>query len=114
MMLLPYFLLGGAFGIVIVEAEVVSWFRIQEMFRFDAFHMYGIIGSAVLTAALSLLAIKWLDLRDRDGTRLGLAPKTVGTRRAVPGGRRDLRARVGVDRGPARGRSSRWSARVCL
>ena len=78
MMLLPYFLLGGAFGIVIVEAEVVSWFRIQEMFRFDAFHMYGIIGSAVLTAGLSLLAIKRLDLRDRDGTRLGLAPKTLG------------------------------------
>ncbi len=57
MMLLPYFLLGGAFGIVIVEAEVVSWFRIQEMFRFDAFHMYGIIGAAVITAAISLLTI---------------------------------------------------------
>ena len=47
MTLVPYFLLGGAFGIVLVEAEVVSWFRIQEMFRFDAFHMYGIIGTAV-------------------------------------------------------------------
>ena len=78
MMLLPYFLLGSVFGVVIVEAEVVSWFRIQEMFRFDAFHMYGIIGSAVLTAGLSLLAIKRLDLRGRDGTRLGLAPKALG------------------------------------
>ena len=79
MMLLPYFLLGTAFGVVIVEAEVVSWFRIQEMFRFDAFHMYGIIGTAVLTAALSLLTIKRLGLRSPDGTPLGLAPKTLGT-----------------------------------
>src|SRR5438445_13468303 len=79
MMLLPYFLLGGAFGIVIVEAEVVSWFRIQEMFRFDAFHMYGIIGAAVVTAAISILTIKRLDIRGRDGTPLGLAPKTIGT-----------------------------------
>jgi uncharacterized protein len=79
MTLLPYFLLGAAFGIVIVEAEVISWFRIQEMFRFDAFHMYGIIGAAVVTAAISILTIKRLDIRGRDGTPLGLAPKTVGT-----------------------------------
>ena len=79
MMLVPYFLLGSAFGVVIVEAEAVSWFRIQEMFRFDAFHMYGIMGTAVLTAAMSLLTIKRLGLRGPDGTPLGLAPKTVGT-----------------------------------
>jgi uncharacterized membrane protein YedE/YeeE len=78
MMLLPYFLLGGAFGIIIVEAEVVSWFRIQEMFRFDAFHMYGIIGAAVITAAISLQMIKRLGIRGPDGTPLGLAPKTLG------------------------------------
>ena len=78
-MLVPYFLLGSVFGAVIVEAEVVSWFRIQEMFRFDAFHMYGIIGTAVLTAAMSLLTIKRLGLRGPDGTPLGLAPKTLGT-----------------------------------
>ena len=79
MTLLPYFLLGAAFGIVIVEAEVISWFRIQEMFRFDAFHMYGIIGAAVVTAAISILTIKQLDIRGRDGTPLGLAPKSIGT-----------------------------------
>ena len=78
-MLIPYFLLGGVFGFVIIEAEVVSWFRIQEMFRFDAFHMYGIIGAAVVTAAISLLTIKRLGLRGADGTPLGLPPKTVGT-----------------------------------
>ena len=78
MHLLPYFLLGGAFGIVLVEAEVVSWFRVQEMFRFDAFHMYGIIGAAVATAALSLLVIRRLGLRGVDGAPLGLAPKSLG------------------------------------
>ena len=79
MTLLPYFAAGAAFGCVLVEAEVVSWFRIQEMFRFDAFHMYGIIGSAVFTAAVSLLVIKQLGLRGADGAPLGLAPKTLGT-----------------------------------
>jgi len=79
MMLLPYFLLGGAFGIVIVEAEVISWFRIQEMFRFDAFHMYGIMGAAVITAAISILTIRRLGLRGPDGKPLGLPPKTLGT-----------------------------------
>jgi uncharacterized protein len=49
------------------------------MFRFDAFHMYGIIGSAVFTAAVSLVVIKHLGLRGGDGTPLGLAPKTLGT-----------------------------------
>ena len=78
MHLLPYFLLGGAFGIVLVEAEVVSWFRVQEMFRFDAFHMYGIIGAAVATAALSLLVIRRLGLRADDGTPLGFVPKQLG------------------------------------
>jgi uncharacterized membrane protein YedE/YeeE len=79
MMLLPYFLLGTVFGAVIVEAEVVSWFRIQEMFRFDAFHMYGIIGTAVVTGAISLLAIRRVGVRGRDGVPLGPAPKTLGT-----------------------------------
>ena len=79
MSLIPYFLLGVAFGIVMVEAEVVSWFRIQEMFRFDAFHMYGIIGAAVLTAFVSLLAIQRLGLRDALGRPLRPEPKALGT-----------------------------------
>jgi uncharacterized protein len=87
MHLLPYFVVGAAFGGVLVEAEVVSWFRIQEMFRFDAFHMYGIIGTAVMTAALALLVIRRLGLRAGDGTPLGLAPKQLGTgRRYAIGG----------------------------
>jgi len=79
MKLVPYVALGGAFGFLLVEAEVVSWFRIQEMFRFEAFHMYGIIGAAVVTAAVSLLVIKRLGLRSSDGQPLDLEPKTVGS-----------------------------------
>jgi len=57
------FLLGILFGIALTMGEVISWFRIQEMFRFDSFHMYGIIGSAVLLgAAFHLMAKRrgWL------------------------------------------------------
>jgi uncharacterized protein len=87
MRLLPYLLLGSAFGAVLFEAEAVSWFRIQEMFRFDAFHMYGIIGAAVLTASLSLLAIKRLGLKDASGEALCPESKELGTGlRYVAGG----------------------------
>ena len=85
--MIAYFLLGCAFGAVLTEAEVISWFRIQEMFRFDAFHMYGIIGSAVVVAGLSLFAIRTLRLRDADGEPLALEPKAVGSGvRYVAGG----------------------------
>ena len=53
-----YFLLGVFLGVIFVKSEVASWFRIQEMFRFQAFHMYGVIGSAVATGALSLFLMK--------------------------------------------------------
>ena len=87
MTLVPYFLLGGVFGMIIVEAEAISWFRIQEMFRFQSFHMYGVIATAVLTAGVSLIAIRWLGLRGRDGVPIGLPPKTVGAgTRYVAGG----------------------------
>ncbi len=78
MKLFPYFLVGGAFGAVLYEAEAVSWFRIQEMFRFDAFHMYGIIGSAIFTALVSLRLIKRLGIKDAAGKPLGLAAKKLG------------------------------------
>ena len=59
----PYLLLGVALGIVFTRAGVISWFRIQEMFRFQSFHMYGIIGSAVAVAALGVHLIKRLEAR---------------------------------------------------
>jgi uncharacterized membrane protein YedE/YeeE len=60
--LLGYVLLGIYLGVVFVQSEVVSWFRIQEMFRFQSFHMYGIIGTAVAVAAISVQIIKRLGL----------------------------------------------------
>ena len=55
---LKYLVAGIFFGIILVKAEVISWFRIQEMFRLQSFHMYGVIGSAVVTGMLSVLLIK--------------------------------------------------------
>ena len=57
----PYVIMGLFLGVVFTRAEVVSWFRIQEMFRFQSFHMYGIIGSAVLVAGLSVWAIRRIE-----------------------------------------------------
>jgi uncharacterized membrane protein YedE/YeeE len=74
----PYFGVGALFGVVLVKAEVVSWFRIQEMFRFQAVHMYGIILSAVVVAGLSLAALRRRRAHALDGSAIGLAPKTMG------------------------------------
>jgi len=73
-----FLLVGALFGIVLTKAEVISWFRIQEMFRFQAFHMYGIIGSAVLTAGISLQIIRSLKLRSIDGQPISIPPKVMG------------------------------------
>ena len=77
-----YFALGVLFGVVLTKSEVISWFRIQEMFRFQAVHMYGIIGSAVLTAGVSLQMIKRLGARSLDGVPIFVPPKVMarGTR----------------------------------
>lgn len=74
-----YFLLGIAFGFVLTRSEVLSWFRIQEMFRFQSFRMYGIIGSAVVTAAISLAIIKRFKLRSASGEVISVAPKPLGS-----------------------------------
>jgi uncharacterized membrane protein YedE/YeeE len=76
--LLAYFLVGLAFGLTLMKAELVSWFRIQEMFRFQAFHMYGVMGSAVLVAAASLAIIERLGLRAADGSAIVVPPKVLG------------------------------------
>lgn len=77
-MIAGYFAAGALFGLVLIKAEVVSWFRIQEMFRFQAFHMYGIILSAVVVAGLSLAALRRLGARALDGSVIRLPPKTMG------------------------------------
>jgi uncharacterized membrane protein YedE/YeeE len=60
---IKYLLVGIGFGIVFVKAEVISWFRIQEMFRLESFHMYGIIGSAVVVGAISVAIIKKFNIK---------------------------------------------------
>lgn len=76
--LLVYMLMGTLFGIVLIKSEVISWFRIQEMFRFDSFHMYGIIGSAIAVAAVGIQLIKRLDLKTLHGEPIQIAPKQWG------------------------------------
>lgn len=60
---LKYLVLGILFGILFIKAEVISWFRIQEMFRLQSFHMYGIIGSAILVAMISIWLIKKFNIK---------------------------------------------------
>lgn len=73
-----YLLIGTFFGIILIKSEVVSWFRIQEMFRFDSFHMYGIIGSAVVVAGISVQVIKKMGIRSLRGDAIVMPPKVWG------------------------------------
>jgi uncharacterized membrane protein YedE/YeeE len=73
--LLKSLIFGIFFGLVLVKSEVISWFRIQEMFRFDSFHMYGIIGSAIVVGMISIQLIKRLGIKDMDGNPIRIAPK---------------------------------------
>jgi uncharacterized membrane protein YedE/YeeE len=73
---LVYLVIGILFGIVFVKAEIVSWFRIQEMFRMSSFHMYGVIGSAVAVGLISIQLIKRLNLKTASGETISIAPKT--------------------------------------
>lgn len=76
-----YFVAGTYLGFVFMRGEVISWFRIQEMFRFQSFHMYGVIMSAVLTGAASIFLLRALGNRDVAGQSLDLTQKnfTKGT-----------------------------------
>lgn len=74
---------GVALGVVFLQSEVASWFRIQEMFRFQSFHMYGIIGSAVATAAVSTWALRRADVLTRSGQPLVSPAKAWGERRGA-------------------------------
>jgi uncharacterized membrane protein YedE/YeeE len=64
---LKYLVVGMIFGIVFVKAEIISWFRIQEMFRFESFHMYGVIGMAVVVGMISVQIIKRKKVKSFEG-----------------------------------------------
>lgn len=83
---LKFLLVGVFFGIVLVKSEAVSWYRIFEMFQFQSFHMYGIIGSAVLTGAILVLLSKKFHLKTIEGQLITVPKKDKGFVRYLLGG----------------------------
>lgn len=73
---LKFLVVGLFFGIVFVKAEIISWFRIQEMFRFHSFHMYGVIGTAVVVGVISVFIIKRFKIKTISGDEIKIEPKT--------------------------------------
>jgi uncharacterized protein len=84
--LLLFLALGTVFGIVITKAEVISWFRIQEMFRFQGFHMFGIFATALPVAIATVQWLKRRGVRTLDGQPIATVPKAPGLRRYALGG----------------------------
>ena len=72
---LKYIIAGTLFGIIAVKSEIISWFRIQEMFRLTSFHMYGVIGTAVVVGMISIQIIKRLNIKTLSGNKINIAPK---------------------------------------
>src|SRR5688572_15259150 len=72
---LKFLLLGTSFGFILIKAEVISWFRIQEMFRFQSFHMYGVMCSAMAVGILSIFLIKKYQVKTFSGEEIIIAPK---------------------------------------
>ena len=83
---LKYLVIGTWFGILLTKSEAVSWFRIQEMFRFQAFHMYGIIGLAVVVGMISILLIKKFKIKSLNGEDINPAKKPIQFKSNLIGG----------------------------
>lgn len=86
MKFLKFLLVGILFGIVLVKSEAVSWYRIFEMFKFQSFHMYGIIGSAVGLGILILWMYRKFNVKNVEGNEIHLAPKNKSVTRYLVGG----------------------------
>lgn len=86
MKLLKYIIVGFIFGIILTKAEAVSWYRIYEMFHFQSFHMYGIIGVAVVTGLIGIQIIRRKKLKDIDGNSIYIQDKEKGNIRYWIGG----------------------------
>lgn len=86
MKVLRYILAGLVFGIIMVKSEAVSWYRIQEMFRFQSFHMYGIIGTAVVLGVTAVYLIRKFKLKDIQGSPVILPDKDKSWPRYIIGG----------------------------
>ena len=86
MKFLKYLVVGIVFGITLTKAEIISWYRIYEMFRFQSFHMYGVIGSAVVLGIVLIQVIKRFKLKTIDGKPIVIQPKEKGVSRNLLGG----------------------------
>lgn len=82
---LKFLSIGLLFGIVMSKSEAISWYRIQEMFLFDSFHMYGIIATAIFWGVISIKLIKHFKLKS-GGTAIDIADKSKGVKRYLFGG----------------------------
>lgn len=72
---IKYLVVGVLFGVIFVKAEIISWFRIQEMFRFQSFHMYGVIGTAIITGIISVYLIKKFNIKTISGEPITISEK---------------------------------------
>lgn len=86
MKFVKFLILGVVFGLVMAKSEALSWYRIQEMFRFQSFHMYGIIGTAVTLGVIGVALIKKYGLRDFKGNPILFHPKERSVLRYLIGG----------------------------
>ncbi|MEK6493711.1 DUF6691 family protein [Myroides odoratimimus] len=83
---LAYLLVGMLFGIGMFKSGAASWFRIYEMFQFDSFHMYGIMGTALTIAVIATYIIKKKNIKDLSGTPIEFTPKEMSVPRYLIGG----------------------------
>lgn len=79
-------LLGTLFGVVMFKAEAASWFRIYEMFKFQSFHMYGFIGTALFIGVIGVQVLKRNKAKDIDGEEIQFKPKDKGIPKYLIGG----------------------------
>lgn len=83
---IKFILAGVLFGVIMSKSEAISWYRIQEMFRFQSFHMYGIIGTAVVLGTIAVFLIKKFKIRDYAGNPIIFQDKDKGWARYIIGG----------------------------
>ncbi len=81
-----FLLIGLVFGVILTKSEVISWYRIYEMFRFESFHMYGVIGSALVLGIVFLQLYKWLEVKRGDGTQVKIKKFEMSVPRYLFGG----------------------------
>lgn len=86
MKLIKFLLTGIIFGIALTKTEIISWYRIHEMFRFESFHMYGVIGSAVVLGIIAIYLIKKYHFKSIEGQYISIRPKAMGVYRYLIGG----------------------------